>query len=86
MDDMHNQLVTLRTQKQNNMVHQSFINAFLEMSETSTKVIECPVCMENITHTNGMQLASCGHPVCDICFQIIKTQNNACPICRKIFT
>ena len=80
MDFLYNEYQAMLVYKQNNMVHSAFIETFLEIAETSASSIECPVCMEKITHSTGMKLAVCGHYICNDCLG--KIQDNKCPLCR----
>ena len=53
------------------------------MSATVTEIKECPVCYENLTIENVVNL-QCVHALCKTCFKnwVDDSDKNTCPVCR----
>jgi hypothetical protein len=53
----------------------------------NVKIATCPVCMTQDNGRCGMKISLCGHPLCESCFEQMKStqgrQNPNCPTCRN---
>jgi len=63
---------------------------FFEMASQLNREYTCPVCLD-LTTKDTFHLTSCGHILCKVCYERMKTDAAAhnphnrpsCPICRK---
>lgn len=55
-----------------------------DLANRLNETYSCPVCLE-LTTKETFHLTSCGHTLCNDCFEILKNNElqNKCPTCRR---
>jgi len=75
---------TLGDSRCKNMAKPSLVYCYTHRGQSSTKNVECPICLEKFSDSHNIFLLACAHQLHKECLEQLRT--DTCPVCRSQLT